>query len=324
MQYARQPISGHVAAVQHNNVPFGGCYHNSSTNPSLVQSRSVTPVRAHGSMVGVVSKPVSSHSSLPLGYSLLPPERVRQAPLQRAPSVELANKACCGEDVNLSIGLKGTSCQIEEKNTDIAKLQQLSGLNTIPVSEGLRALQEAASNAALHREQFLSIYEDLLRSRGSAIPSKDVQNAIFDLFDKDKNHVVDILELVSGISLMCDGTEDEKIKAVFDVFDDNKDGYISIDEMFKFLSSVFRIGLTPQMLNLINSMGTSIHSAEDLAAVTTMECFKAADLSCDGRLSIDEFKCWFFDPQHDPSFFFNPIQMMHLDVLHNETPYTSS
>ena len=33
-----------------------------------------------------------------------------------------------------------------------------------------------------------------------------------------------------------------------------------------------------------------VDSAEDLASVTTEECFKDADLNHDGRLSIDEFR----------------------------------
>ena len=35
--------------------------------------------------------------------------------------------------------------------------------------------------------------------------------------------------------------QDDKIHAVFDVFDENGDGMISMDEMFKFLSSVFKV-----------------------------------------------------------------------------------
>ena len=34
-------------------------------------------------------------------------------------------------------------------------------------------------------------------------------------------------------------------------------------------------------------------SAEELAALTTDECFKSADLDKDGRLSFDEFKKWY-------------------------------
>lgn len=37
-----------------------------------------------------------------------------------------------------------------------------------------------------------------------------------------------MMELVCGISLLCKGSEDDKIQAVFKVFDENDDGRSSI------------------------------------------------------------------------------------------------
>ncbi len=60
-----------------------------------------------------------------------------------------------------------------------------------------------------------------------------------------------------------------KIRAVFDLFDLNKDGNISMDEMFKFLSSVFKVVLTPQVLEKYTRNGwgrcetTLVSSGED-------------------------------------------------------------
>merc|ERR1711972_1172583 len=123
-------------------------------------------------------------------------------------------------------------------------------------------------------------------------PEQSVQNAVFDLFDRDDNNVVDMMELICGISLLCPGTEDDKIHAVFDIFDENGDGFISMDEMFKFLTAVFKVVLTPNVMGVMRSMGVEVDSAEDLASVTSLECFKAADLNHDGKLNVDEFKKW--------------------------------
>jgi len=119
-----------------------------------------------------------------------------------------------------------------------------------------------------------------------------------------------MMELICGISLLCNGSEDEKIHAVFDVFDENGDGFISMDEMFKFLTSVFKVVLTPNVMQVMNSMGVTVESAEDLASVTALECFKAADLNQDGKLSINEFKSWFYAPKNDPSFLFSPMRKL--------------
>merc|ERR1712084_61286 len=115
-------------------------------------------------------------------------------------------------------------------------------------------------------------------------PPASIRNAVFDLFDRDDNGIVDLMELICGISLLCSGSENDKIHAVFNVFDENGDGLISMDEMFKFLTSVFKVVLTPNVMGVLNSMGVTVESAEDLASVTALECFKTADLNHDGKL----------------------------------------
>merc|ERR1712232_193987 len=115
---------------------------------------------------------------------------------------------------------------------------------------------------------------------------------------------------ICGISLLCAGSEDDKIHAVFDVFDANGDGFISMDEMFEFLTSVFKVVLTPNVMAVMNSMGVEVSSAEDLASVTSLECFKTADLNHDGKLSVQEFKNWFYAPRNDPTFLLSPVQKM--------------
>jgi len=178
------------------------------------------------------------------------------------------------------------------------------------VSEGLKSLKGTADDGKLTKDKFLEAYKALLEKYGVDIPDKKVQDAVFDLFDRDDNGVVDMMELICGISLLCQGTEDDKIKAVFDIFDENGDGFISMDEMFKFLTSVFKVVLTPNVMGVMRSMGVEVDSAEDLASVTSLECFKAADLNHDGKLSLTEFQNWFYAPKNDPSFMFSPMRKL--------------
>jgi len=192
----------------------------------------------------------------------------------------------------------------------LKELRRTSGLKTVPVVDGLAALKSGAENGKLTRQKFLESYEALLQTHGVEAPPEAVQSAVWDLFDRDGNHVVDLMELICGISLLCAGTEEEKIHAVFEIFDANSDGVISMDEMFKFLTSVFKVVLTPNVLGVMNSMGVNVESAEDLASVTALECFKNADLNHDGKLSVSEFKNWFYTPRNDPSALFSPTRKL--------------
>lgn len=207
-------------------------------------------------------------------------------------------------------GAYETKHQDDPQLQNLKELRKTSGLKNVPVSEGLATLKSAAVDGKLSRELFLESYEELLHKNNIESPAESVRNAVFDLFDRDDNNVVDMMELICGISLLCSGTEDDKIHAVFDVFDENGDGFISMDEMFKFLTSVFKVVLTPNVMGVMNSMGVTVESAEDLASVTSLECFKTADLNHDGKLSVAEFKNWFYAPRNDPSFLFSPVRKL--------------
>jgi len=192
----------------------------------------------------------------------------------------------------------------------LKELRRTCGLKNVPVGDGLATLKTGAENGKLTRQQFLLCYEALLQAHEVEVPPEEVRTAVWELFDRDGNGVVDMMELVCGISLLCSGTEEEKIHAVFNVFDENSDGFISMDEMFKFLTSVFKVVLTPNVLGVMNTMGVNVQSAEDLASVTALECFKTADLNHDGKLSVGEFKNWFYTPRNDPTALFSPAQKL--------------
>lgn len=182
------------------------------------------------------------------------------------------------------------------EDPQIAKLRELrnsSGLKHIPVASSLLAFR-SKKNPELSSDDFLDAYRHLLTSFNVPIPDQDTQNRVFALFDKDSNKVVDMIELVCGISLLCKGDEDDKIEAIFNVFDENGDGFITMDEMFKFLTGVYKVVLSAKVQQTMKQIGVDAESPEDLASVTALECFKTADLNGDGKLSLHEFKHWFY------------------------------
>jgi len=229
-----------------------------------------------------------------------------------APSVAVAPGAA-SVPIASSANVKRPSTSEVKREADpqlqqLKELRRSSGLKQIPIGDGLTRLKAASSDEKLTREQFIEAYTDLLNFHNIEQPEDTVKNKVFDLFDRDGNHVVDNMELICGISLLCAGSEEEKIHAVFAMFDENGDGFVSLDEMFKFLKSVFRVVLTPNVKAVMNTMGVGVESADDLASVTALECFKTADLNQDGKLSIAEFKTWFYAPRDDHSFLFAPVQ----------------
>ncbi|KAF4662156.1 hypothetical protein FOZ61_002666 [Perkinsus olseni] len=117
------------------------------------------------------------------------------------------------------------------------------------------------------------------------------------LFDRDKNGRVDLMEVICGLSLICSGTEKEKLEGIFDIFDADGDGRITLHEMTTFLRNVYRIVLTPLVVERMKSVGVSLTTAEALAAVTAKECFANVDSEGSGMMNCNDFYGWFCTPQ---------------------------
>lgn len=65
---------------------------------------------------------------------------------------------------------------------------------------------------------------------------------LFEMFDGSAHRgVIDVAEFLGGVSVLASGERDEKIRLTFELYDTDNDGYISIAEMVKYLSSVFRV-----------------------------------------------------------------------------------
>merc|ERR1719262_661283 len=89
--------------------------------------------------------------------------------------------------------------------SNLKEVRAASGLQYIPVGVGLLTIKRAANYDRLEKPAFANAYIALLEQHNIGAPSQDVVNAVFDLFDRDNNGVVDMMELVCGMSLLCQG-----------------------------------------------------------------------------------------------------------------------
>ena len=109
---------------------------------------------------------------------------------------------------------------------------------------------------------------------------------------------VHMQELNAGLSVLCGGGREEKVEAAFAMFDFDGNGFIDLDEMTTYLASVFKV-LYATEPGTEEKMGVS---SEELAIVTAEQAFEEADTDGDGRISLEEFKAWYAQPDSTATF----------------------
>ncbi|ETP44618.1 hypothetical protein F442_08803 [Phytophthora nicotianae P10297] len=181
---------------------------------------------------------------------------------------------------------------------DLNEVRQLTNLGNLDVVEVFeRFAEHADEDGMLNRESFDKCFFEIIemahpRTQIEKLRAKMVADRLYDVFDRDGNGQIDFSELASGLSVLCKGARDAKVRAAFRLYDFNEDGFISLDEMKRYLTSIFKVlyEVQPEM-----RQETGV-SAEELGVVTAEQAFLEADSNHDGKLSYDEFLTWYNSP----------------------------
>ena len=86
-------------------------------------------------------------------------------------------------------------------------------------------------------------------------------------FDTDGDAMVGFTELTSGLSVLCGGDRNEKAAAAFALCDYNSDGVVSLEEMTRYLTAVFKVMYHAEP----GTEGSMCCTAEEPAAVTASQ-----------------------------------------------------
>eukprot|EP00727_Mastigamoeba_balamuthi_P011623 m51a1_g7083 putative calcium-binding protein (260) ;mRNA; r:10162-11479 len=116
---------------------------------------------------------------------------------------------------------------------------------------------------------------------------------LFDLLDTNRDGVLDLAEFVTGLSLLCKGSIDEKLELCFKAYDIDGNGSISRDELTLMFKSAWISGFRALCAAHGND-GLSdqdlVEFAEEMATLFAENAFDTLDTNGDGQLSFEEFK----------------------------------
>ena len=179
---------------------------------------------------------------------------------------------------------------------DLSAVRRITGLGTHSVDSALRVFHKAAADAGtLTAEAFASCFDSIVDI--SALSEGEVETLfaitipqLFAMFDMDGNGVVDFTELASGLSVLCGGTREDKARIAFQLYDYDGDGVITLEEMTRYLTSVFAVMYATNPSAQASTGGLTV---PELALATAEEAFAEADVDGTGELSWENFYAWF-------------------------------
>ena len=100
----------------------------------------------------------------------------------------------------------------------------LTGLAARNPSEVLAVLSDAADEEnELLRAEFVTAFRDrvLTAAQRSDPHVTDLLFELFDIFDTDRDGIVDCFELAAGVAQLCRGEHEDKAEAAFALLDEN-------------------------------------------------------------------------------------------------------
>ena len=183
--------------------------------------------------------------------------------------------------------------KVSNENSAINEIKMIRdgyNLHELTIDHFIEEFQKLTTLERINKSDLLSIFEKIVKSKQLNIAKASlpvVVNLLFGIFDKNGNGVLDSDELTSGISIVLEGTEKEKLQILFKIFDKNNDKKLQFKELFNLLRSAYTMFLNA------NRMASWLEADEGtLAFATAKKCFLDLKMELNGELDYNTFYSW--------------------------------
>ncbi|XP_073998465.1 neuronal calcium sensor 1-like isoform X8 [Rhodnius prolixus] len=213
-----------------------------------------------------------------------PEEKKSSSRLQRFLSVvwEKMSGSTISEDQEFPEFIDHSELEEGEALTPRARPQSLKSLTRATrfteqeIKRIYRGFKAECPSGLVKEDTFRTIYSQFFPQGAN---TSQYATYVFHTLDQSNNGTLSFQDFVQGLSVLCRGSLEERLRWTFSLYDINRDGKITRDELWDVVTSVY---------NLLGRLSPQPEEEEALAGKVDL-IFQRMDLNKDGVVTLDEF-----------------------------------
>ncbi|CCJ29827.1 unnamed protein product [Pneumocystis jirovecii] len=158
----------------------------------------------------------------------------------------------------------------------LQELQELTKFDKKELQQWYKGFLKDCPTGHLCKEEFQGIYKQFFPFGD---PSS-FANYVFNVFDMDKNGMIDFKEFICALSVTSRGRLEEKLVWAFRLYDIDDDGVITYQEMLQIVAAIYK---------MVGSM-VKLPEDEDTPEKRVNKIFCMMDKDHNGCLTLEEFR----------------------------------
>ncbi|TPX54681.1 hypothetical protein PhCBS80983_g05845 [Powellomyces hirtus] len=158
----------------------------------------------------------------------------------------------------------------------LQELQRCTNFDKKELQQWYKGFMKDCPTGSLDRTEFQKIYKQFFPFGDPSL----FADFVFNVFDENKNGLIDFKEFISALSVTSRGRLDEKLVWSFQLYDINNDGYVTREEMYQIVEAIYK---------MVGNM-VKLPEDEDTPEKRVEKIFTLMDVNEDGKLDMEEFR----------------------------------